>query len=105
MIVEIAGHRFEVYTLVSENHKNIDLVLGIKNMFELEDIFNSQECCFSFLNQSLPIFPKEKIIMKPGEQKIVKIEAPFTDEISSLAIIKLLDRLTQNVMVLKVKFV
>ena len=60
-------------------------------MFELEGIFNLQECCFSFLNQSLPIFPKEKVIMKPGEQKIVKIEAPFKDEISSLAIIKLLD--------------
>ena len=90
---------------MSEIHENVDLVLGIKNVFELEGIFNSQECCFSFLNQSLPIFPKEKIIMKPGEQKIVKIEAPFTDEISSLAIIKLLDKLTQSVMVLKVKFV
>ena len=43
--------------------------------------------------------------MKPGEQKIVKVEAPFTDEISSLAIIKLLDKLTQSVIVLKVKFV
>ena len=28
-------------------------------MFELEGIFNSQVCCFSFLNQSLPIFPRE----------------------------------------------
>ena len=43
--------------------------------------------------------------MKPGEQKIVKIESPFTDEISSLAIIKLLDKLTHSVIVLKVKFV
>ena len=43
--------------------------------------------------------------MKPGEQKIVKIEAPFMDEISSLAIIMLLDKLTHNIMVLKVKFV
>ena len=43
--------------------------------------------------------------MKPGEQKIVKIEVPFTDKISSLTIIKLLDKLTQSVMVLKVKFV
>ena len=40
--------------------------------------------------------------MKPGEQKI---ETPFTDEISSLAIIKLLDKLTQSVMVFKVKFI
>ena len=44
------------------------------------------------------------MIIKSGEQKIVKVEAPFTDEISSLAIIKLLDKLTHSVMVLKVKF-
>ena len=43
--------------------------------------------------------------MKPEDQKVVKIEAPFTDEISSLAIIKLLDKLTQSIIVLKVKFV
>ena len=43
--------------------------------------------------------------MKPGEQKVVKIEAPFMDEISSLAIIKLLDKLTQSDIVLKLKFV
>ena len=43
--------------------------------------------------------------MKPGEQKIVKVEALFTDEISSLTIIKLLDKLIQSVVVLKVKLV
>ena len=53
----------------------------------------------------LPLFPKEKVVLKPGEQKIVKVEAPFTDKISSLAIIKLLDKLTHSIMVLKVKFV
>ena len=52
----------------------------------------------------MPIFPKEKIILKLGEQKIVKVETPFIDEISSLAIIKLLDKLTHSIMVLKVKF-
>ena len=57
------------------------------------------------MNRSLPIFQKEKVILKPGEQKIVKVEAPFTDEIPSLAIIKLLDKLTHGIMVLKVKFV
>ena len=41
VIIEIAGHRFEIYALVSEIHDNIDLVLGIKNVFELEGIFNS----------------------------------------------------------------
>ena len=105
VIVEIAGHRFEIYTVVSEIHDNVDIVLGIKNVFELEGMFNSRECCFHFLNRSLPLFPKEKVILKPGEWKNVKIEAPFSDEISSLAIIKLLDKLTHSVMVLKVKFV
>ena len=91
--------------LVSEIHDSVDLVLGIKSAFELEGIFYAKECCFSFLNRSLPIFPKEEVIIKPGKQKVVKVEAPFTDEISSLAIIKLIDKLMHNIMVLKVKFV
>ena len=32
VIVDICGHRFEIYTLVSEIHENVDLVLGIKNV-------------------------------------------------------------------------
>ena len=40
VIVEIHGHRFENYTLVSKNHENVDLVLGIKNVFELEGVIN-----------------------------------------------------------------
>ena len=67
VVVEITGHRFEIYTLVSEIHDYVDLVLGIKNIFELEGIFNLRECCFNFLNRSLPSFPKEKVIIKPGE--------------------------------------
>ena len=42
--------------------------------------------------------------MKPKEQKLVKVDAPFSDEISGLAIIKLLDKLTQSIIMLKVKF-
>ena len=33
--MNIGGHMFEIYTLVSEIHKNVDLVSGIKNMFKL----------------------------------------------------------------------
>ena len=56
------------------------------------------------MNHLIPIFPKEKVITKPGEHKLVKVEAPFTDKMSSLAIVKLLDKLTQSVIMLKVKF-
>ena len=102
--VDIHGHRFEVYTLVSEIHENVDLVLGIKNVFELEGIINSWECYFSFLNRSLPLFPKEKIILKPKEQRLVKAEVPFIYEISGLAIVKVLDKLMQSMVMLKLRF-
>ena len=62
------------------------------------------ECCFSFLNRSIPIFIKEETVLKPKEQRLIKIEAPFLDRISGLALIKLLDKLTQSIIMLKVKF-
>ena len=104
IIVDIHGHRFEIYTLASEIHENVDLVLGIKNIFELEDVISLQDCCFNFLNRSLPIFPKESIVLKPWEQKLIKVEAPFMDEISGLAITKVLDKTTHSKMMLKLKF-
>ena len=42
--------------------------------------------------------------MKPKDQKLVKVEAPFVDEILGLAIIKVLDKNAQNLMMLKFKF-
>ena len=33
IIIEISGHRFEIYTLVSKINENVDVVLGIKNVF------------------------------------------------------------------------
>ena len=30
LIIDIHGHRFEIFTLVSEIHENVDVVLGIK---------------------------------------------------------------------------
>ena len=82
VIVNIHGHRFEIYTLVSEIHENVDLVLGIKNVFELEGIINSRDCCFKFFNRSVPIYPENEIVLKPNKQKLVKVKAPFADEIS-----------------------
>ena len=104
IIVDIHGHRFQVFTLVPKIHKNVDIVLGIKSLFELEGVINSQECCFSFLNRSIPLFSKEKIVQKLKEQKLIKVETPFIDEISGLDIVKILDKLTQSTIMLKVKF-
>ena len=40
VIIEVHGQRFKIYTLVSKIHKNVHLVLGIKNVFELEGVIN-----------------------------------------------------------------
>ena len=40
-MIDIQGHRFEIFTLVLEIDENIDKVLGIKNIFELEGIVYS----------------------------------------------------------------
>ena len=104
VIVDIYGHRFEIYTLVSEIHENVDLVLGIKNMFKLEGVINSRDCCFKFLNRSVPIYPEKEIVLKPNEQKLVKVKAPFVDKISGMAIIKILDSGTYSNLLIKLKF-
>ena len=55
--VDIHGHRFEIFTLVSEIHENVDLDLGIKNISELKGAIDLCDCCSSFLNRSIPFFP------------------------------------------------
>ena len=77
VIVEIHGHRMEVFTLVSEIFDNIDMVLGIKNLFELEGVIDTRESNFRFLSRSIPIFPKEQVFIKSGEKKVIQIETPF----------------------------
>ena len=71
VVIDVYGHRFEVFTLVSEIHDNVDLVLGMKN------VFGTWDSSFKFLNRSIPFFSKEQVILKPKENKFIKIEASF----------------------------
>ena len=41
VIIDIHRHRFKIFTLVSEIHDNVDLVMGMKNIFELEAMIDS----------------------------------------------------------------
>ena len=86
-------------------HEHVDIVLGIKNIFKLEGVINSPESCFSFFNRSIPFFSEQCIVLRSKEQKLIKVEAPFIDEMFGLAIIKVLDTIAQNNMMLKLKFV
>ena len=70
-----------------------------------DGITSLRESCFSFPNRLTPFFPKEQIILKTREQWFIKIETPFLDEISGLALVKMLDKKAQSTLILKFKFV
>ena len=72
-------------------------------MFELESVINSRDCRFEFLSRSVPMYPEKEIILKPDEQKLVKVKAPFIDEISGLAIIRIIDGKTDSTLLIKLK--
>ena len=44
------------------------------------------------------------MILKPKEQKLIKVKAPFIDELLGLAIIKILDGGTHGILLIKLKF-
>ena len=68
-------------------------------------MIGSQYSCLSFLNRSIPFFPREKVEVKPKEQKLIVLEAPFVEEISGMAITKLLDIKEQMTLTMKLKFI
>ena len=73
--------------------------------FELEGVTDSHDSCFSFLNRSILFFPKEKTEIPPKTQKMVIVEAPFQEELSGMAIIKVLDRTEHITSMIKLKFI
>ena len=58
---------------------------------------------FQLFEQIPTHFPKEHIMLKPKEQKLIKVKAQFIDEISGLAIIRILEGSTYSTMLLKLK--
>ena len=105
VIIDIHRHRFEIFTLVSEIHDNVDLVMGMKNIFELEGVTDSRESCFSFLSRSIPFFPVMTVDVAPASQKMNMVEAPFIEELSGMAMVKILDMKTQTTNMMKLKFI
>ena len=89
-IFKIGNHLFEIYTLVSEIQQNMNIILGVKNMFEIE---GEVSCCtfqFKFLNRSLSIFPLSTHRIKVGAKAYVKAKVLFIEMLSGHAIAKLL---------------
>ena len=89
ILLKIAGHKFELYALVSDIQPTIDLVLGIKNMHELEGELSPRNSEFRFLNRAVPLFTLENFSLKPGCKRFVKCIAPFPSTITGTAIVKI----------------
>ena len=105
VIIDVHGHRFEIFTLVSEIHDNVDLVMGMKNIFKLEGVIDSRDSRFSFLSRSIPFFPAMTVEIVPKIQKMVIIESPFVEELSGMAMVKILDIKEQTMNMIKLKFI
>ena len=86
--IMIQGHLFEIYTIVAALHESIDVVIGMKNMVELEGILNTRTSSFDFLSRSIPIYPLNDLKVKPGGKVYIKIVAPFQKQINTRAIAK-----------------
>ena len=89
-VFKIGEHLFEIYTLVSEIQQSMDLIVGVKNMFELEGEVSCRTSQFKFLNRSLPLFPLSTHRIKIGAKAYVKAKVPFIEKLFGHAVVKLL---------------
>ena len=74
-------------------------------MYEIEGIVSTRDSCINFLNRLIPFFSKVEVLLKPKEQRFIKIDIPFIDEISGLAMNKLLDHKPSCTNMMRVKLV
>ena len=77
----------------------------MKNIFELEGMIDSQDSCFSFLSRLMPFPPVTAVEIAPKMQNMVVIEAHFIEELSGMAIVKILDMKEQDMSIIKLKFI
>ena len=89
MLMKINGHRFEIFTLVSEIEEHIDLVFGMKNIHEVEGEHSTRHSEFRFMNRAISLFLTENFTLKPGCKRFVKVIAPFPQDLSGIAIVKI----------------
>ena len=90
LIIKIQQHKFEIFTLVAEIQASIDLVIGMKNMHELEAEHSSRHSELRFMNRAIPMFCFENFTIKPGQKRFVKFIAPFFKYLNGTAIVKIM---------------
>ena len=79
--------------------------MEMKNIFELDGMIDSQDSCFSFLSRSISFFPVMTVEIAPKLQRMVIVEAPFIEELSGMAMVKILDMKEKTTNMITLKFI
>ena len=88
VIVTIGTHTFEIFTTVCDIHDGMDLVFGMQNMIETEGEMSARDRYYRFINKSIGIYPMGKHIDQPGEESLIRVEAPFCESLCSTGVAK-----------------
>ena len=103
--INLHEHRFEVYTMISDIHNDLDIVMGIRNVYEIVVVITTRNSCLHFQKRSNPFFANTEMHLKPREYKIKKKYVPLMDEISGLLILKQCGLKTSCSNIIKVKLI
>ncbi len=86
--LRMGEHTFQCFTLVADVSNQCDFVIGLKEMFELEVLLDTQEQVLKYINRSALVLPWEDIEIPPGKSTQVTFEVIFPEELSGYATYK-----------------
>ena len=55
VVINLHRHGLEVHTLILDIHDNMDMAMGIKNVYLIEGVINTRNLCLHFLKRSILI--------------------------------------------------
>ena len=89
LIVTIENHVFEVFALITKMG-NSELILGMKELMELEATIDTPTFTCNFLNRSPLIRPMKTCEIPVGKTLDVELECDYPDELSGAEVAKFL---------------
>ncbi len=88
--VTFGEHLFEFYCMVIDTPDSCQMVIGIKEMYELEASLNTRNRSFEFLNRTAPVIPTKEETIRPGQTRHIQVAVQFWQRLSGQAVMKVL---------------
>ena len=93
LMISFQDHTFEIYTLVNGSTNNKLLLLGMKNVVEIEGVICAQTFQMKFLNRSAALCPTQSCIIPMGQKQSMKLDVAFPVKLSGMVIVNLIRHL------------